>query len=505
MQDYLTSWSLFLVLLFGSNLFHGSHTVLAKEVEVTKEWQLLGETDTIPAGMHVRMDMTTGEKWVKLIDEDEDDGGTNVAAAIIQEDGSVQVQEVAEKTVSDDKTEGYQYEMMHRTLSKLPEKEKERMGGLPELPQGSGSIPLISKEREMFEKRMVEIWEKRQAELKEHQEHLIDLPEVLKERIRSIEKYLKDPLSHLNEMDLDGEQPVGHVTHIVSVLQDLEYQLADIDMARDFHTLGGWQLLVSLVSEEIHLTQNMTISRLSRKTEAKIRAVQAQAAWAIGTAVKNTAEFNPFAVEKLKIGDSTGTTAIDLLIDTFCRDHKDPHTWEVRTLLGKSLFGIGSLLRGNRIAQIHVSQGDDPGRLGEKLRQLSLDQFTSANTKLIQKMLALESDLVSGIHLHGDESMEEQNKAIVDTFTSSDWCDSTSDVLVTDLFLPVPVQETLLKTVEVIAPHCNWDEKVEDHQKAIEKIQAEWQTNKDDFDPEHLEQMNVLATQAVGSLAKKSL
>jgi hypothetical protein len=78
-------------------------------------------------------------------------------------------------------------------------------------------------------------------------------------------------------------------------------------------------------------------------------------------------------------------------------------------------------------------------------------------------------------------------------------------VLVTDLFLPVPVQETLLKTVEVIAPHCNWDEKVEDHQKAIEKIQAEWQTNKDDFDPEHLEQMNVLATQAVGSLAKKSL
>ena len=48
-----------------------THTTLvnAKEIEATHEWTLIGENDTIAAGMHVKMDMTTGEKWVKLMDE----------------------------------------------------------------------------------------------------------------------------------------------------------------------------------------------------------------------------------------------------------------------------------------------------------------------------------------------------------------------------------------------------------------------------------------------------
>lgn len=45
----------------------------AKEIEATNEWQLVGENDTIAAGMHVRMDMTTGEKWVKILEEEDVD------------------------------------------------------------------------------------------------------------------------------------------------------------------------------------------------------------------------------------------------------------------------------------------------------------------------------------------------------------------------------------------------------------------------------------------------
>jgi hypothetical protein len=45
----------------------------------------------------------------------------------------------------------------------------------------------------------------------------------------------------------------------------------------------------------------------------------------------------------------------------------------------------------------------------------------------------------------------------------------------------------LLQTVEVLAPNCAWDDKVDEFLKPIENIQANWQENKDDFDPEHFE------------------
>jgi hypothetical protein len=232
-----------------------------------------------------------------------------------------------------------------------------------------------------------------------------------------------------------------------------------------------------------------------------MRAVQAHAAWAIGTTVKNTGEFFPFAVEKLKIGD-VKTTAIDLLIDVFCKEYKDPNTWEMRTLLAKSVYGIGALLRGNRMTQEHVCKTDSSARLGEKFRQLSLGRVTSANTKLIQRMLSLASDIVSDVKLHGEESTEELKNEIIESFTSSDWCGSISNLLVSGSVLPVQVQESLLQTVEVLAPNCAWGDKVDEFLKSIENIQANWQENKDDFDPEHFEQLLEMANQAMASIAK---
>lgn len=503
MRASLTSWSLFLIVFCGSALYHASFGY-AKEVEVTKEWKLLGENDTIPAGMHVRMDMTTGEKWVKQIDKDEEVPETHMAAAVIQEDGSVEVLEEppnkeGEPNVQESKT--YDYEMMHRTLSKLPDEEKDRFGGLPELPQSGDKVTITSKEREAFEKRMGEIWEKRQAELKELQEQVVDLPEVLKERIKSIRNYLKDPETHLNGMRLEEDIPEGMVTHLVSVLHDLEFQLTDVDMARDFHTLGGWQLLVSLLSEDVHSSQNKTISKLSRNMEAKIRSIQAHAAWAIGTAVKNTGEFFPFAVEEVKIvnGDRGKTTAVDLLVDVFCKDYKDAKAWEIRTLLSKAVYGIGALLRGNRMAQAHACKTGTIARLGDKLRQFSIG-INSTNTKLIQRLLSLAGDVVSDVKLHGEESTVEVNNEIISSLTSSDWCDSTSNVLLSKSFLPVQLQETLLQTIEVLAPNCAWNESIDTLKTAIAEMGREWQQNRDDFDPEHLEQLQGMVEKALSSL-----
>jgi nucleotide exchange factor SIL1 len=508
---------------------------------VTKEWQRLGENDTIPAGMHVRMDLTTGEKWVKLItDDDNNDGGgedvilnahdgrmnpnmdgtvtsdgggtdraASVSVAILPEDGSVRVQEggvVPGGSPTDGTDQGpgtrrYDYEMIHRTLSKLPEEEKERMGGLPELPQpGDGGIKLTSKEREALEKRLQEIWERRQEELARWQEMVMDMPDLLRERIMSIDGYLKDPQEQLKSMDLDAEVPEGTVTHIVSVLEDLEYQLSDLDMARDFHILGGWPLLVSLVSEGSHIPTNETMGVLTRSTEAKIRAVQARAAWAMGTLVKNTEEFFPYSVESIALGDGKTTTAVDVLIDVFCRNYEDSNSWDIRTLQAKSIYALGAMMRGNRLAQVHLVESDGLGLVGTKFHGMVREGFNPANTKLVQRLASLATDVVEDVLTHPDLSDVATNAAIVDSMTSKDWCGATCGALAADAFLPPPVQETLMRAIVILGPHCEWGCEVAALDGSIRRIRKEWTSNKDDFDEEHLQEMQDLAESALTSL-----
>jgi len=500
----------------------------AKEIEVTKEWQLLGENDTIPAGMHVRMDMTTGEKWVKQITDDDDDdseeesgsnavkvSATTTESAIIQGDGSIQVVPKAENDAesskadkSDTEEESYDYEMMHRTLSKLPDEEKERIGGIPELPQGAKSRKITSKERKEFESRMADIWERRQKELKEWEEHMLDVPELLKERMKRIREYLKDPTTHLNEMNLDEDVPDGQVSHIVSVLQDLEYQLGDLDMSRDFHTLGGWPLLSSLLLEDVHVPQNKTISRMSRRMESKIRSVQSNAAWAIGTSVKNTAEFFPYAVEPFVVNNSKErTTAIDELIKVFCQEYDDPGSWDIRNLMGKAIYGIGSLLRGNRLAQAHIVKSSDGGgamQLGKTFEAIALDRLQTAGQKVVQKLLSLAGDIVSDIILHPEMASPDVNTKILESFTTSEWCGATATVLDNDWMVAPMAQQTVLETVQVLAPYCSWAEKKSSMESSIEKMQTGWEARKATIDTDHFGQLNEAAKQAIESLAKTS-
>jgi len=47
--------------------------VQSKEIIATNEWQLIKEGDTVPAGLHIRMDLSTGEKWAKLVSDDKDE------------------------------------------------------------------------------------------------------------------------------------------------------------------------------------------------------------------------------------------------------------------------------------------------------------------------------------------------------------------------------------------------------------------------------------------------
>lgn len=151
------------------------------------------------------------------------------------------------------------------------------------------------------------------------------------------------------------------------------------------------------------------------------------------------------------------------------------------------------------MAQAHACKTGTIARLGDKFRQFSIG-INSANTKLIQRLLSLAGDVVSDVKLHGEESTVEVNNEIISSLTSSDWCDSTSNVLLSKSFLPVQLQETLLQTIEVLAPDCAWNESIDTLKTAIAEMGREWQQNRDDFDPEHLEQLQGMVEKALSSL-----
>mmetsp|Transcript_26799 Transcript_26799/g.40545 ORF Transcript_26799/g.40545 Transcript_26799/m.40545 type:complete len:99 (+) Transcript_26799:256-552(+) len=46
-------------------------SVVSKEIVATNDWQKVGENDTIPAGLEIRMDLSKHETWVRLVQEEE--------------------------------------------------------------------------------------------------------------------------------------------------------------------------------------------------------------------------------------------------------------------------------------------------------------------------------------------------------------------------------------------------------------------------------------------------
>ena len=463
----------------------------AKEIEVTDEWQKVEGNDTIPAGVHVRMDMTTGEKWVKAMSEDDEEDeankvkevniGKGKSVAVVEGNGDVSIEEESDEPFQSSKP-NYDFEMMHRTLSKLPPEEIIAMGGLPEIPEEDKPA------RAAFEEHMLKIWKTRQADLLDLE---LNFPEILKARIKGIKEYLEDPLVRLEEVDLEDDYDDNVVTDIVSLLKDLEFQLSDIDMARDFHTMEGWPLLVKLLWEGAHVPANQTIDDLAPATRTKIRTVQSYAAWAIGTAVKNTEEFYPYGSESVSIGDLQRSTAIDLLIDIFCDSYDGSASWEIRTLLTKGIYAIGAILRGNELAQAQITKSDGFKRLGKKFRELSQEGFNSVNTKLIQRLAGLSMDIVQDLPKDQD---------LVGSISSA-FCDVMCELFSSEILVPWRVQETLVRAIAVMGPYCGASTcDTTSIRGIVETIKSDWLSKKDNFDEDHFQELEEIAGEAFASL-----
>ena len=305
-------------------------------------------------------------------------------------------------------------------------------------------------------------------------------------------------------MNLDADVDEDAVTDIISLLKDLEFQLSDIDMARDFHTMNGWPLLVKLLLEKTHIPANNTIEDLSQSIKTKIRSVQSHAAWVIGTAVKNTEEFFPYGVESVVVEGNRKSTAIDALIDVFCYQYDDSSSWVIRTLLAKSIYAIGAIVRGNQLAQTYAFKSDGFTRLGQKYRELSHQGFNSENMKLIQRIVQLSTDLVEDLSLHIDLSENEMDTSIINSLSST-FCDSTCELFPPKKSVPARVQETLVKGIAVMSPYCNESKCATGTVRSIVKaIQSDWLSMEKSFDADHFQELQDMIAQAFDSLSSQT-
>jgi nucleotide exchange factor SIL1 len=468
-------------------------------VQATNEWTLLGENDTIAAGMHVRLDLEKGERWVKLPDntddDDNDDKLHSISLTQMLADGS-QIMTATETHDSVDKgddasfslvaaattakttsstNKDMDFEMMHRTLSNLPYDEQTNIQ-LPAYVSKSDA-----KHRPNFEQQMIQIWLQRQEQLRLLEQ--MDLPQLLKERIQQIQTYFDtDATLRLERIDLKRKHDIGELDpqDICSVLYDLEYHLTDIDMTRDFHTLGGWPLLVSLLDPQLHLINRTKMEILDTETVfQKIDRVQMHAAWCIGSAVKNQEEFHGWATQRLVIlhTQQQTTTALDMLTEQIASFNDLSYDFSVTQKLNKLIYALGALLRNNRDAQAHFVAAQGATQLSH-LFQRALQANTRASYQIAHRLLALEDDILTDTRLH--QSVSQQiDQAVAAAFVSDEWCEAVLQAL----SIPTMRSETSVKAVRTMIPRCaSWSpESVVD---VLREVMESWQEEEADTDPD---------------------
>jgi len=423
-----------------------------EEIVATKEWRLLKENDTVPPGLHIKMDLSTGEKYAKLIDDEDGEGkekqnkhSLSEKSEILKKEVSVDGSLVIVENDSDNHEELADEDVIviHRTLSQLPEDEKERIGGIPELPPPLNSMKYSKEQYEAFQEKMRSVWKERQKELLELQDQLADFPKLLKNRINSLISYVDRGYIH------SPNDIVGDVTF---VLEDLEYQLSDIDMSRDFHTLGGWKVLMSLLVDQSHTNATLTYENNTKNDNFyPTQLIQSKVALVMGTAVKNTEEFQVWIFEK----SEDGFTALSLILDRI-KYYSDCNIFQ-----GRFLYALGAFLRANTLAQqdfFTELEGLDI------LYQTVQSCVEHQQWKVFIKLYSLLQDLLSEKNMHLTlDNMDPLCHAFAQTLVTLR-PDHDCNVIV-----DVSFQEKILHSMQILLQFCNKKEF-----DGGEKLMGEW-------------------------------
>ena len=427
----------------------------SKEIVGTAEWQRLDPQDSIPTGLHVRIDMETGERWAKIAVADDNDlistvsqqsefrqnpngagAGAGASSVSVGADASQQPA-VSQALIISSTQDNFDYDLMYRTYDRIPAEHR------PLLPDKK-SLSI-----EEWKKQMRSLWDDRQKQIKDAMHTIADVPEIMKKRIEEMTALLS----------FDSKVPVTERNAALDVcLSELEYLLTDIDAARDFYVLKGWPLL-------FHVLLDPTVPDFTRSLSAL----------AVGNAVKNQFEFTPWSLDLIRARQhplSTAApqppfTAVSALLSVLDRPHlspdggasssKHPSNGDASVALTtKSLYALSSVLRGNEAAQgLFVDKGG-----GKVLRRL-LHTY-GFDHKLLSRLLSLSSDVVQELDLkqqQGEGGAQQPNAGAVRAeFSGPDWCTGAARLLACQ----VPtLEEEALSSLKGLLPHCGWKGTVE--------------------------------------------
>lgn len=184
-------------------------------------------------------------------DTETETGQGAVATIDLGEEAKASIADLDDHPVQDN--DAARSDRMLAALEAIPEDERLNMGLDVEAMR---STPLADRL-----KKLEELWAVRQQELREAYDAMPKVNELLATRIEMLR-------------DADASESA-----LVLALTDLENLLSDGDMAKDFHSLGGFPALCSML------------------LESRPEPVREMAAWAIGTAVKNEPEYQLWVLE----------------------------------------------------------------------------------------------------------------------------------------------------------------------------------------------------------------
>lgn len=248
------------------------------------------------------------------------------------------------------------------------------------------------------------------------------------------QKELKDALAGMIK-------PVEHMQEISNILQNtsmddpsiigslvvLESLLADVDNARDFHTIGGWEVISSILHD----------------SNSPVRVKSAIASCA-GTAVKNNYDYQLWTLESVNSTLASGTqfthpTLISIFVsilevetiwlvenmDSFGMNSDD--VMARAAMVNNLLYAIFSAVRGNPDVQeaLQSSQQEVPGAsrlmptlatLGKLVLQNSDDlELHKIKTAIARKIWGFASDMLDEwVFIHGPHGLTSGEQGGVD-------------------------------------------------------------------------------------------
>lgn len=170
---------------------------------------------------------------------------------------------------------------------------------------------------------------------------------------------------------------VNAVNEKRQILIDLESLLLDIDNARDFHTIGAWPVLL----QHLHYSYPMEVRTL--------------AAWAVGSAMKNSYDYQLWLLENVEISTKYNTTGIDLLLQMLYDASHASNSVDV-DFQKRALYAISSALRGNLDIQDQVlfkgSLEDKKYNIFQCLKVLAMKNDTTP--EVMRRIWSLASDIL---------------------------------------------------------------------------------------------------------------